>query len=428
MTTPQAGAAQPGATRASAPQAGTSARRSLRERLHLRHAIAGGGMRGFLSWWGRALLSWLPRRWRLALGMERGRLLLQPEAGGLELRIEDGDGLRDLARLPAFERDAQAGAALATLLTPSSHDLPRWLLLPAGVALRRRLVLPAAAGERLRDVVGFEIDRQTPFAADEVAFDARALGRREGDGQIEAELVVVPRQSLQAAEAVLGDLSGQLAGIDVLGADGAPLGINLLAPAQRRRQADPMRRWNLVLAAVALVAGAAMLWQVLHNRRAAADAFEQVAAERARAARGVSLQRQQLVDMVEGQAFLDRTRAGRPTAVEVLDELTRRLPDSTYLEKLAIEGDRITLIGRSSEAAALPGRLEGAKLWRAPALAGALQPDPRSGRDIFTLTAELVKPKAPAPGRQGDGQDNAQDDAPDGAPGNQQEARRAAGD
>lgn len=375
------------------PQAQVSARRSLRERLHLRNAIAAGGVRGFLAWWSRALLAWLPRRWRLALGMDRGRLLLQPDASGLQLRIEDSEGLRDLARLPAFEADAPAIAALTSLLTPASHDLPRWLLLPAGVALRRRLLLPAAAAERLRDVVGFEIDRQTPFAADEVAFDARLLGRREGDAQIDVELIAVPRSALRTAEDALGDLAGQLAGIDVLGSDGAPLGINLLDPARRRQQADPMRRWNLVLAAVALLAAAAMLWQVLHNRRAAADAFEQVAAERARAARGVALQRQALVDIVEGQAFLDRTRAGRPTAVEVLDELSRRLPDSTYLEKFAIEGDRITLIGRSTEASALLGRLEGAKVWRAPALTGALQPDPRSGRDIFTLTAELATPR-----------------------------------
>src|SRR5690606_2837701 len=156
-----------------------------RERLYLRNALAAGGARGFLSWWGRALLAWLPRRWRLALGMERGRLLLQPDAAGLPLRIEDGDGLRDLARLPAFEHDAPAADALARLLTPSGRARPRGRLLPAGVALRRGRVLPAAAGARLRDVVGFEIDRQTPFAADEVAFDARVLGRREGDGQID---------------------------------------------------------------------------------------------------------------------------------------------------------------------------------------------------------------------------------------------------
>lgn len=379
------------------PTAGITAQGTLRDRLRLRGRVpAFGGMRGFLAWWARSLLAWLPRRWRRVLGMDRGRLLLQPDGDTLQLRLEDADGVRDLARLPAD--DPAAGSAttnLLALLAPGSHDLPRWLLLPASVALRRRMSLPAAAAERLRAVVGFEIDRQTPFGADAVAYDARLLGRREGDATIDAELVAVPRTALQSADAVLGDLAGSLAGIDVLGADGVPLQVNLLDPAQRRSQADPMRRWNLVLMVVAVVAFAALLWQTLNNRRAAADAFEQVATQRAQQARGVSAQRAELVGMVEGQAFLDRTRAGRPTTVEVIDELSRRLPDSTYLEKLAIESGRITLIGRSSEASALLGRLEGSPLWRSPALAGALQPDPRSGRDIFTLTAELATTPAP---------------------------------
>lgn len=366
--------------------------RTLRDRLRLGAGVpAMGGMRGLAAWWSRGLMAWLPRRWRAALGLDRGRLLMQPDPAGLQLRLEDGDGLRDLARLPALdETGPSATASLLSLLTPASHDLPRWLLLPASVALRRRLTLPAAAAERLRDVVGFEIDRQTPFAAAEVAYDARVLGRREGDAQLDAELVAVPRTALSAADAALGDLAASLAGIDVLGADGVPLGVNLLDPSQRRQQADPMRTWNVVLAVLALVACAAMLWQVLQNRRAAADAFEQVATERARQARVVSEQRAQIVAIVEGQAFLDRKRAAQATSIEVLDELSRRLPDNTYLEKLGIEGGRITLIGRSTEASALIGRLEGSPAWRAPALAGALQPDPRTGRDIFTLTAELA--------------------------------------
>ena len=94
--------------------------------------------------------------------------------------------------------------------------------------------------------------------------------------------------------------------------------------------------------------------------------------------------------MVEGQAYLDQMRRGRPSAIEVIDELTRRLPDTTYMEKVAIENDKLTLIGLSSEASSLVQRLEGSPLWRAPALTGALQPDPRSGRDRFTLTADLA--------------------------------------
>lgn len=363
-----------------------------------RLGMRANGVRGFFAWWGRSLMAWLPRPWRAVLGLDRGRLLLQPDGATVQLRLEDGDGLRDLARLPERAPEASATDVLLSMIAPAAHDLPRWLVLPASVALRRRLALPAAAGERLRDVVGFEIERQTPFAADAVVFDARVLGRREGDGQIEAELVAVPRTALEAAEAAIGDLAQGLAGIDVIGADGVPLGVNLLPPTQRRRQADPMRAWNLALAAVALVALAAMLWQLLQNRRAAADAFEQAATSRVEAAREVSARRQALVDTVEGQIFLDRLRAGRPTAVEVLDELSRRLPDGTYIEKFAFESGRITLIGRSSEASALLGRLEGSKLWRNPALTGALQPDPRTGRDIFTLTAELAVAPEPNPG------------------------------
>jgi general secretion pathway protein L len=156
--------------------------------------------------------------------------------------------------------------------------------------------------------------------------------------------------------------------------------------------------WNWVLVAVAALALAAMLWQMLDNRRRAADALQRATDQRVASARTVSQQRQQLIDLVEGRAFLDRARSGRPTAVEILDELSRRLPDSTYLEKLSIENDHLLLIGLSSEASSLVGRLEGAKLWNAPALTGAVQPDPRTGRDRFTLTAELaLSPAARTP-------------------------------
>ncbi|MEG3193406.1 PilN domain-containing protein, partial [Lysobacter sp. D1-1-M9] len=274
--------------------------------------------------------------------------------------------------------------------------LPRWLLLPAGSSLRRRLTLPAAAADRLRDVIGFEIDRQTPFSADAVAFDARVLGRRESDGQLDVELVAVPRTAIDPPLAALGPLAATLSGIDVAGADGAPLAVNLLAPDRRRRRRDPWLRWNWALAAAALVACAAMLGQVLANRRDAADAFEQLIAAKADTGRRAAAQRQQLIDLIEGQVFLDSARTARPSAVEVLDELARRLPDGTYLEKLSLEDQRLTLIGLSNEAPALIGRLQGSELWRSPALAGALQPDPSSGRDRFTLTAELGR-TTPAP-------------------------------
>lgn len=354
----------------------------------------GAGAGGFFGWWSRALLSWLPPRMRLVLGMDRGRLLLQREGDAIQLRVQRLGEVRDLGHLPGFGDAAGTMPAnvdpLANLLAPGAAKLPRWLLLPAATGLRRRLLLPAAAADRLRDVVGFEIERQTPFTADSVAFDARVIGRRDGDGQIEAELVVVPRSALDPQLAALGPLAGGLAGADVAGADGVPLGVNLLPPALRRATVDPWRGVNLVLAAVALLATIALLWQLLDNRRDAADRLEARIEQGAAPARRAAAARAELVALLEGQAFLERLRATRPTDIEILDELSRRLPDGTYLEKVAIENDRLTLIGLSNEAAALVSRLQDSPLWRAPALAGALMPDPSSGRDRFTLTAELT--------------------------------------
>lgn len=371
---------------------------------------------------------------RTAFGLAEQRLLLQRIGEELVLSTTlptpanaGAQPLKEFGRLPWDAQDpalsGQSGDApasandadpLSRVLATQTDRLPRWLLLPAGSGLRRRVALPAAAAERLRDVLGFEIDRQTPFSAADVYYDARVLGRR-GDGQIDAELVVVPRAALETALQALGaPLRATLAGVDLEGepvlegfADAVPeptaLGVNLLPEPLRRRQRDPRALWNLVLATIAVIAAGAGLAQVLDNRRTAAEAYEAEAKTNATRAKRVADQRKQLIDLVEGLAFLQRARSGRPTTVEVLDELTKRLPDNTFVEKVSIEGDRLMVIGLSPEASRLVERLEGSKLWRQMTLAGALQPEPRTGKDRFTLQGELVVVETPNDNKNGGG-------------------------
>ena len=353
-----------------------------------------GGTGSFLHWWRLALIGWLPARWKTLMGLAQDRLLLSRDHEELRVQWQDAAGLRDLVRLPLPLQEPELEKVLGNRLAA----LPRWLLLPSGRVLRRSLLLPAAAAERLRDVVGFEVDRQTPFAVGAVRFDARLLQRRP-DGQLEAELVAVPRPAFDEAMAAVGSLAATLVGVEASDAQGKPLGVNLLPPEQRRRRHNPLRRWNLALAAIALLALFACAWQILDNRRQAASIFATQVEARANQARAVAVQRQRLVDVVEGAAFLDRSRASLPTTVEVMDEVSHRLPDNTYLEKLSIEGNQLLLIGLSPEASSLVAKMEGSRLWKSPALSGALQPDPRSRRDRFSLVAELVGgvPSAPSP-------------------------------
>lgn len=348
-------------------------------------AQSGSGLRGMLAWWGRGLAAWLPARMRQALAGEDS-LLLQIEANTLRLQRQHEGKRRELALLPL---PLPAGSdPFARLLREDVRELPRWLQLPAAQGLRRSLLLPAAARERLREVLSFEIDRQTPFAASDVLYDGHILQVRD-DGQLLVELVVLPRRQFDALAARLGGVATQLDGVDLHDAEGVALGINLLPPTQRRQRHDPWRWWNLGLAAGAALALLLGLAQLLDNRRDAALTLQGAMGKRETQAHQIANQRQRLLDAVDGGAWLRSQRNGRPSAVEVMDALAHRLPDGTYLEKVAIDGDQLTLIGLSNQAAALVGKLEGAPQWRAPALSGALQQDPRTRMDRFTLVAQL---------------------------------------
>ncbi|MCF7749432.1 PilN domain-containing protein [Bacillus subtilis subsp. subtilis] len=338
-----------------------------------------------LRWWRRSLLAWLPERWQWALGWSRSRLLLQQHGDQLRVLRDTGVHTEPVVELPW----PQAPAELEQRLDARLRTLPRHWLLPATHALRRPLRLPAAAGARLRDVVGFEIDRQTPFEPAQVSFDVRELGALE-DGQLQVELVVMPRQALEQWAQQVGPWAQGLAGLDVADADGQPLGVNLLPLEQRQTVRDPMRRWNLLMALAVVVLLALAGQQILDNRQAAADALREQVNAAARDARQVAAERQQLQTLVEGAAFLEQKRTAHASTLEVWNELTRLLPDGTYLEKLSVEGGSLQLIGLSREASQLVPLLQDSPLWRKVNLTGVLQADGgAAGRDRFTLTAEL---------------------------------------
>jgi len=347
-----------------------------------------GSVRRALGWWGRNLATWLPPMLRLAL-CERPWLRLQVQAQELRLLAVRAQTVRELATLPVpLPASTPEQDGLARLLREDVARWPRQLQLPAMLGLRRSLPLPVAARARLREVLAFEIERQTPFSAADVLYAGRVLGERQ-EGQLQVELVVLPRHSLDAVLARWGIDGARLMAIDLYDAQGQALGVNLLPPAQRYRARDPWRVWNLALAGLAVLALLFGLTQLLENRRAAAAELQSAMTTREAQARQVALQRQQLLDVIDGGAWLRAQRNGRPSVVEVMDALAQRLPDGTYLEKLSIDGDQLTLIGLSNQAAALVGKLEGAPQWNAPALSGALQQDPRTRMDRFTLVAQL---------------------------------------
>ena len=347
----------------------------------------------FLRWWRDALLAWLPARWQWALGWAPARLLLRQCGDTLRMERDIGGETTLVGTLPWPCQPT----ALAAALEPRLQRLPRYWVLDAGEVLRRTLRVPAAATGRLRDVMGYEIDRQTPFAVDQVTYDVRVLGPPSGD-HLQAELVVMPRQRLEQWQQAVGNWADAVSGIDVVDAAGAPLHVNLLPPGQRQRIRNPQLRLELLLAAAAAVMLMLAGNQLLHNRERAVDELRTDVERSARNARGVANERARLQTLVDGAAFLDSEHVKRPTMLALWNELSSLLPDGTYLEKIGVENQQVQLIGLSREANQLVPLLQASPLWQRVNLTGVLQADGTAGgRDRFTLTAELRPLATPLP-------------------------------
>ena len=343
---------------------------------------------GWLRVAGDTVLGLLPDSLRRQLGVRHRRLLLSVDGHGLALRAQLDDQVQLLGHVPVH--DAALLAELRERLDANAANVPRWLVLDIAQTLRPVIPVPASAEARLREVMQFEVDRQTPFAADQVSFEPRVLHRDAQTLQLKVELVVLPKARLDAALALLGPLAEGLAGVDVASPDGSRLGVNLLPAAGRGARTDRARQANRWLALVALLALGAAMALVLNNRTNTLEAYQQRVDAAKAQAREVRMLRNSLRNSAEAANFLARRRAQMPTTLELLDDLTRRIPDSTFLEKISVNDGNMVLIGQSQQASALVGLLQGSPLIRTPTLTGSVQTDPRTGKERFTLTAVVA--------------------------------------
>jgi general secretion pathway protein L len=346
----------------------------------------------FFAWWGDQLLACLPARWRNRLSERSESLLLDLRNEEIVVWRERADAMHEYARirreLPA---DAQS-AEFQRLRNAIGDPMVRTVFcIPAERVLTRTLSLPVAAEENLRQVLAFEMDRQTPFKADQIYFDSRVLGHDASGRNAQVELVLIPRGQLDQELAALPSGAADLDGVDTWrGMPGAGRRhTNLLPPERRARRRNLRLPLNLGLAALALILLVANMNESLANRAAAVEAMRVEVAKANTEAKQVAALKKTLADSIAGANFLtDRKRKG-PLTVALINDISQRLPQDTYLERLQVENKQVQLQGQAQEAAKLIALLGASPCLGNPGFQGQVQPDPRTGKERFQINADL---------------------------------------
>ena len=319
------------------------------------------------------------RNWRPALVAVAGT----SDISSVELFLQNRSSKTSLGQYEL------SGAALREALKRLSKAKRRSPVLQVSpdLLLQREVVLPLAAEQDLKRVVAYEMDRLTPFRADEVFWGCVAGQRDPARNQLHVSLTMIPRARVQPILAALQQAGFVPALIEAKGAARSCRAISL----NERR---PDRAWlgsridAAALAGCGILAVVAVALPFILQSTAWASIDAQIDAMRPQAMQAERLR----TKIANGATTTDaiataRNQIGAP--LQAIALLTEMLPDDTFLYSLNARQRKLTISGRSAAAVRLIGAMAAHPLIHNPAFTAPVIRDETNGGEMFSIRAEL---------------------------------------
>lgn len=335
----------------------------------------------FWNWWSGQLLDMMPAQLRQRLFRPGQQLCIYTVQDHYQLLLQPDGNSQTLADTSSAE--------LQQLVQKATRVQ---LCLPANELLMTQLTLPIAAEGNLENVLRFEMDRHTPFTADQVYFGFATGPRKKNNPYIEVNLQLAPKDRVDAHLARLAGFG--LYPVVLCCADRAEApAIVLPEPTHdTTRGGELLKNLNGVLVLVMLFL---LIAVPLYHRQSRIDHLTtELDIPRQRAEQTATLKRE-LDALRNSRAFLSQKRAKRTPTLPLLDELSRQLPDHTWLTRLELENDTIQIRGESASASELIGLLESSSLFSDVRFSSPITNNPATNKDRFMITAHLNEGGAP---------------------------------
>lgn len=277
---------------------------------------------------------------------------------------------------------------------PSGDPRPLALALPVNRVLRKVVRLPLATEENLRQVLEFQIEQHTPFNSSQVYFGISVVERDFERGTLSADLIVTPRAVVDQAIKTMADRGGVVSA--VFSADMLANGhlVNLLPAAVGRAPSPWFQGANLWLLALVGVMGLAAMILPLAVKREAVIQLHPWVDKGKNAAEAVDSVRRELEMRIDQHNFLLEKRQMFPTVIQTLEELTRVLPDDTWVLTLDIKGKELQIQGETASSVKLIGLFEQSSMFKDASFRSPLTKGQSSGTERYQLALQ-VRPVSP---------------------------------
>jgi general secretion pathway protein L len=321
----------------------------------------------------------LPVGLRRRLARRNRRLVVSTEGDGARLFLATGEELEPIGTLALAGADPLPGPVAGGAKEPHRRTV---LTLPADAVLTRRISLPAQVRDTLPQAIRFELDRLTPFQAEQVLYDFMPIPGAKGDARLRVDLALCRRDRVDGWIRRLREAGSP---VDQVTWKGAWPKANLLPETDRPQRRQPVLNSLKLLAGLVLTLAALALGTPLWQK---ARLLESLEAE-VRKARTLAVQvdeaRQELERARRGSTEVLRQKWEQPHMLDLLRELTERIPDDTWIQSLEYQSGEVQLRGESGQATALIGLLEQAPGFDGVSFRSPVTQVARTGKERFNL-------------------------------------------
>ncbi|MEJ2404110.1 MAG: PilN domain-containing protein [Candidatus Thiodiazotropha sp.] len=257
--------------------------------------------------------------------------------------------------------------------------------------LIKKITLPIEVEENLREVLAFEMDRHTPFTAQQVFYDYRVNQRDHQNRILDITLVLAPIDKLKDAMHQLEDHHVRINAIAPCDEPEPGVnGVNLL-PASRRSK--PIKRYRLVNGALMLLLLILLCVQLavpLYQKSRLSESLEAIRSQYQKQANEVAVLRDEVSAAERENSFLEDRKLQTFSVMDVLQELTLILPDDTWLSQFEIRDDKVHLYGQSVASAVLIPLIESSKMFRNVSFRSPVTQNSKNNTERFHISAEIV--------------------------------------
>ncbi|HUN38858.1 MAG TPA: PilN domain-containing protein [Acetobacteraceae bacterium] len=337
-------------------------------------------LREIVLWWARQMRTFVPQR-LLPNGDRMAALVVT--IGSRHVTVSSRHGARET---PLGEYHPDSGGLVSAIA--ETRRRPRHIIIRAepGTLLERPVDLPLAAERDLNRVIGYEMDRLTPFGASDVVWHAAVVKRDVAQRQLRVRLSLVPRRALQPCLDLLRRAGVAPTWVEASAADGTLRRIALAASRRERGGRKSIRAMTGVVAALAIAAVVTPFITQALSRAATERAIAALAPKVDR----VEALRQRIAAKVVNADALTAEQSHVGDALQVLAAVTDIVPDDSYLTELTLHGGKLGLSGQSPAAARLILALSADPAFRNPAFAAPVTRTQDGHAEEFVIHAELA--------------------------------------